>query len=140
MDEKVSSYSCNHENDSISRQVTIAQPKNTCENTCEVARTANDCISRQAAIDVMFDFQEGHGRLYAVIDLEEFNALPSVQPERKTGKWILSDNQNPEDTRNGNYLFICSNCLFADIHAKTAEVPFCWHCGADMREETGGTK
>ena len=59
----------------------------------------------------------------------------SAQPERKRGKWILSDIQNPEDVRNGNYVYICSNCSHSDIHAKTTVVPFCWHCGADMRGE-----
>ena len=52
--------------------------------------------------------------------------------ERKKGKWILCDEQRKEDTDNGNYRYLCSNCNYADIHAKTAKVPFCWSCGAKM--------
>lgn len=127
--------------DLIDRQAAIAQPKNTCENTCEVARSANDCISRQAAIDAAIEAADewdgGYSLTRASMIADAINNIaPSAQPERNTGKWILAEDQNPEDTRNGNYLFICSNCLFADIHAKTAEVPFCWHCGAEMRVET----
>ena len=64
------------------------------------------------------------------------NALeyaPTIEPERKRGKWILHENQRQEDVNNGNYLYACSECGKSDIHAKTQEVPFCWWCGADMR-------
>ena len=99
----------------------------------------NDTISRQAAIDqVKFECGELNGLAERIEN--RINKLPSAEPERKTGKWILVDDQDPEDTRNGNYRFICSNCLHSDIHVKTIEVPFCWNCGADMMEETGGAK
>lgn len=114
--------------DLISRQVTIAQPKNTCENTCEVARTTNDCISRNAAIDVMFNFHECYGRRYAEIDLEEFNALPSAQRE---GKWIKEYEEWFTD-----YPYKCTNCG----KYSRARYHFCPNCGADMMEETGGAK
>lgn len=61
------------------------------------------------------------------------------EPERKKGEWILSDNQRREDTENGNYLYFCSNCLHSDIHSKRVDVPYCWHCGADMRGEDDDT-
>lgn len=61
--------------------------------------------------------------------------LPSAEPERKTGRWILHENQRQEDVNNGNYLYICSECGKSDIHAKTQEVPFCWWCGAKMEVE-----
>lgn len=57
------------------------------------------------------------------------------QPEPKTGRWILADNQDDEDVANGNYRYICSECGKSDVHAKTQEVPFCWHCGTKMEEE-----
>ena len=71
------------------------------------------------------------------LDTYTSEGCPTIysNPERKKGKWILSDIQNPEDVRNGNYAYICSNCSHSDIHAKTTVVPFCWHCGADMRGE-----
>lgn len=58
--------------------------------------------------------------------------MPTVEPERKKGKWRLADIQNPDDKANGNYLYFCSNCFHADLHAKTQEVPYCWYCGAEM--------
>lgn len=56
------------------------------------------------------------------------------QPERKKGKWILSDEQWQEDVNNGNYRFICSECGKSDIHSKAVIVSFCWNCGAEMGE------
>lgn len=70
---------------------------------------------------------------YAAIN--DIKHAPTVEPERKKGKWLLSDEQRREDTDNGNYRYVCSNCLHSDIHAKTQEVPYCWWCGADMRGE-----
>ena len=59
---------------------------------------------------------------------------PTIEPERKTGKWVLHENQRQEDVDNGNYLYVCSECGKSDLHAKTQEVPFCWWCGSEMRE------
>ena len=61
------------------------------------------------------------------------HSAPTIEPERKKGKWLLSDEQRREDTDNGNYRYVCSNCLHSDIHAKTQEVPYCWWCGAYMK-------
>ena len=114
----------------------------------------SDLISRQAAIDALDEsikrcdkalssFEISMKDEYAVkvekASLKHYRDilenLPSVQPERKKGKWLLSDEQRREDTDNGNYLYFCSNCLRSDVHAKTQEVPYCWWCGADMRGE-----
>lgn len=59
---------------------------------------------------------------------------PTAEPERKTGKWMLFENQRQEDIDNGNYMYTCSNCLRSDIHAKTVKVPYCWFCGAKMED------
>lgn len=64
--------------------------------------------------------------------------MPTAEPERKTGRWILHENQRQEDVDNGNYLYICSECGKSDIHAKTQEVPFCWWCGSKMEVEHDG--
>ena len=52
------------------------------------------------------------------------NAIPSVQPERKTGKWI-SD-------KYGNV--ICSACKCYAPKVRYPKTNFCGHCGADMGE------
>ena len=61
------------------------------------------------------------------------HAVPSAQPKRENGKWVLSEHQRKEETDNGNYSYICSRCGRYDLHAVTQIVPFCWWCGADMR-------
>lgn len=98
----------------------------------------NDLIDRQEAIEALKKQMSDWNDLYNIPvrrSIAILEQLPSAQPERKTGKWILSDAQNPEDVRNGNYAYTCSSCLHSDIHAKTVVVPFCWHCGANMRGE-----
>lgn len=60
------------------------------------------------------------------------------KPERKVGKWMLADLQIQAEMDNGNYCYNCSNCGKGDIHAKSAEVPFCWWCGARMVEGEDG--
>lgn len=58
--------------------------------------------------------------------------MPTIEPERKKGKWIKAEYQDPIDIANGNFTYICTNCFHADISAESQEVPFCWHCGAKM--------
>ena len=55
-------------------------------------------------------------------------------PDRKVGKWILYDIQDKDESANGNFYYVCSCCGKGDIHAKSAEVPYCWWCGARMDE------
>lgn len=96
----------------------------------------NDLIRREAAIEAFEKFIHEIGiedapYNYGEIALCEAN-VPSAE---KVGKWILADWQVQEEIDNGNYCYHCSNCGKADIHAKSAEVPYCWWCGARMRGE-----
>lgn len=105
----------------------------------------NNLISRQDAIEelrdvIVKDVQSGDELTDGYNDgidmaITVISKLPSSQPERKKGRWILHENQRQEDVDNGNYLYVCSECGKSDIHAKTQEVPFCWWCGSEMREE-----
>ncbi len=63
--------------------------------------------------------------------LEHIDAQPSVQPQRPQGHWI--EIQAPD--RDGNALYQCSICHSGETHTPVVEVPFCWHCGAEMRGE-----
>jgi len=111
----------------------------------------DDLISRQAAIDALWkalyeyedktekQFQEsedldvrvwiGH-RIFVQnmndIDRQTILNLPSVQPERKEGKWYFRDT-----TRYGKLPYICTVCgrEANDVY------DFCPNCGADMRVE-----
>ena len=94
----------------------------------------DDLISRQAAIDALereqslierpitetrwFDF----GLRKAQDVLSE---LPSAQPERKKGKWIVK-------IRDNRAYFICSEC---NDEVDICGYGFCPNCGADMRGE-----
>lgn len=64
--------------------------------------------------------------------LNSVQQLPSAEPERKTGRWILSGIQNKADFDNGNYYYLCSNCQHSDLQAQSVDVPYCWFCGAKM--------
>lgn len=67
--------------------------------------------------------------------VQAIRMLPSVEAEPvRHGHWMLYENQNQDDVNNGNYLYVCSNCKHSDIHARTVDVPYCWHCGALMDE------
>lgn len=105
----------------------------------------SDLIDRAAAIDAikaaskeiqhwLWEAEGCEGYCAMVADVETcLDDLPSVQPERKTGKWILDD----------EYID-CSACK----REKWSRVPyeslvkrfrFCPNCGADMRGEQDGS-
>ena len=70
--------------------------------------------------------QEG---AYGYISAEEIDKIPTVDVrENVKGEWIKI-----RPKYNGKMLYECSNCHKSDVHERGAEVPFCWHCGADMR-------
>lgn len=56
--------------------------------------------------------------------------LPTIYEDRPSGEWILRD-VNYDD--GGNNRYECSECHYADIHSGSTEVPYCWHCGAEMK-------
>ena len=112
-------------------------------------RKNDDLISRQAAIDVIVDctvygnaddlkeavMQENAWNKWTggVLEaLEAVEELPSAQPERKKGKWQITD-AYPHNV-------YCSEChkRFAQTHWevwKDGSLPrnFCPNCGADLR-------
>ena len=70
--------------------------------------------------------------------IDWINDAPTIEPERKTGKWIERNPQNSDKCR----LIECDQCGFS--HIVGFNVPyehwienrnFCERCGADMRGE-----
>ena len=104
----------------------------------------DDYISRQQAIDMI----EKHLKWTTIPDYYPgifeavrgwLNGLPSIQPERKTGRWIES---NPQDSKLCR-LMTCSECgkaYIVNINVPyedwTEAHKFCVECGTDMRGET----
>lgn len=88
----------------------------------------NDLISRKVAIN---DLQgKDPSQVWDTADIEVWvNALPSVQPERKTGRW--------EDINKNYYCRICGRCSACGWEAHLYEddvvgMPYCPNCGAKM--------
>ena len=91
----------------------------------------DDLISRQAAIDAVhanydeiLDFKST-GRTVADSIEDIINALPSAQPERKTGRWLIREGISDAQ---------CSECkmYFRDVYDMDNSDAFCRHCGAKM--------
>ena len=112
-----------------------AQPEKRTEERTETH--ACDLIDRQAAIDAIrasaskyTGFMEME--MYTDDDaVEAINGVPSVQPERKKGKWI-KEHWHGEHTRR------CSACnITQTVTTYSGKVNFnyCPYCGADMRGE-----
>lgn len=97
--------------------------------------TTSDCISRQAAMEHVDDvpYVKEHpdiGLLWKVW----LEGLPSVQPERKKGKWIQENivlTSNP-----AQYKWDCSECghVIIGFYGLINRYKFCPNCGAPMME------
>ena len=103
----------------------------------------NDLISRQAAIDELDKGAWGveWDKTLAKTMIE---SLPSAQPQRKTGRWIIKDNPGT-----GWYRVTCSECG-EDVTSTAPCIGFypnakvtwdyCPNCGALMDGEVEGRK
>ena len=96
----------------------------------------DDLISRQAAIDALADMhcksdEDGYVWIIRSDAWARIDALPSAQPERKTGHWIK--------TARWGRVYYCDQCRnyldFDGVNAGRGSTNFCPNCGADMRGE-----
>lgn len=72
----------------------------------------------------------GKVRAFATaINVIETMPAADVEPKRKTGVWL-----EEEAADDGNWRYTCSVCGYADIQSRSAQVPFCWHCGSRMQK------
>ena len=107
------------------------EPEQNLQPTCN--QLATDSISREAALEVLDDYAEdiesgNWGTAYSKARASMCE-LPSVEPERKKGHWIM---QNDRSKKLLGWSF-CSECN-AWIGEPT---DYCSNCGADMREVDG---
>ena len=63
--------------------------------------------------------------------VEEVKRMPTIDPERKKGKWIPAFDGK---FRGGAYWFNCSECGHIVAGGLQSGNFFCENCGADMRE------
>lgn len=94
-----------------------------------------DAISRQAAIDAIWDGINMD--IYTREVKECLEALPSVTPQQKIGRWIHREDMDYLDKNKvvHNH-FMCQDCGFIHdfIDGHTAQYKYCPHCGAKMLE------
>ena len=94
----------------------------------------SDLISRQAAIDALNGEINITGRAnaeavrgYVRLVKDRLERLPSAQPERKMGEWILAED--------GWYCSVCELYPPFDCDPEEKGIPYCPNCGAKMDEE-----
>lgn len=104
----------------------------------QVSGQVDDLISRQAAIDALhthfkggFEEDRWWNSTHVLAAIKE---VPSVQPERKTGKWYKPTGMMPPEMHG---MYRCSECdelaLFDWKHHQQMLSDYCPNCGADMR-------
>ena len=99
-----------------------------CEGAIAILEAAlcGDCISRKAATD-RFDLVQSDDKCMGYDDIMAFlSSLPPVEPERKTGHWIIhSDDLFPAESTQE-----CDNCH----HHQPLSIDdsFCPNCGIKM--------
>lgn len=89
----------------------------------------SDSIDRKAAIanaiSGLVRIEDGEKWIRVSEVRESLLNMPSAEPERKKGKWIID--------RHGNWA--CDQCGNDPYHCNMENMNFCPNCGADMREE-----
>ena len=105
----------------------------------------SDLISRQDAVNIINGYAEqfngyigtpNDSEVYAyarglLLSIERnISALPSAQPERKKGKWILVNGHTSINCS------VCHKCNWSlSFEDAVRQFNYCPNCGADMRGE-----
>ena len=104
-------------------------------------RRMDDLISRQVAIDAIVKLPNAgiHWFVSAEGAIKALEALPSAEPERKSGHWVGCQeycNHLTEQTGEKYITTGIENMIYCDQcwQANGRKSDFCPNCGADMRE------
>ena len=93
-----------------------------------------DALIEQMEED-MEHMEEPLAKMFTGAAISDIKHAPTIEPERKTGRWI------PDDSELGIKCNKCGKSFSEYINAGTGyvflmEIPnFCPNCGADMRKE-----
>ena len=96
-----------------------AQP----ESVTDCHDLTDDLLSRKAVIDAIYKNSCNTRRI-----LDAVEALPSAQPERKTGRWIYN---SPVTMR-------CDQCGYVVKDWEWSKANYCAGCGSPMRKDGEG--
>ena len=94
-----------------------------------LAQKGLDTISRQAALETVRTMHKrcdtGSVEDYRDLLVDCFKNLPSAQPDRKTGWWLIREGISDAQ---------CSECgmYFNDVYDMENSDAFCRHCGTKM--------
>ena len=92
----------------------------------EKIEPCDDCVSRQAAIEVIYDEYYDNAVAHDIVGM--LFDLPSVKPQRPKGKWV-----EQSDTSKHHFgWYYCSNCGAYLMSADGAN--YCSCCGAEMED------
>jgi hypothetical protein len=97
------------------------------ENSSEIPTGSDDCISRQAVEDAMYDATRAMDLNYGQI-MDYIDNLPSVTPIRPKGHWIEHPHEWGDNWQYSQYE--CS-CCHNWAHFDT---DYCPNCGTEMEE------
>lgn len=99
----------------------------------------DDMVSRQVVIEMIKDWNLNQHIINEEDAIDDVNALPSIEPEQKTGKWIATYSDSDGDVW---VSWKCSNCGYVrkkgwkyTDDGKKPDALFCEMCNADMRGE-----
>lgn len=96
--------------------------------------SCEDAVSRSNLRLMKTEECAGHTIEYAMgwkACIEWIKTLPSVQPERKTGRWKMQSIK-------GNTLIYCSECGFGKHINEMRRYSYCPNCGAEMKGDSNG--
>jgi hypothetical protein len=99
-------------------------------NKSETPTSSDDCISRQAVEDAMYDATRAMDLNYGQI-MDYIDNMPPATPIRPKGHWIKTE----LPSRDAHECSECGNlAIFDECRNEEMLTDFCPHCGADMRE------
>ena len=88
------------------------------------------CVAQERGAEI--------NNLFASATIAQVDAMPTIEPERKTGEWIGTAYDGYADGNPVYYEWKCSKCGCIIEEEERPTYNYCPQCGADMRGEQDG--